>query len=300
MVPEVIKLLNITPDGIYLDGTIGLGGHAQAIVSHLSPKGLLLGLDGDAEALNYSKKNLTASCKIHLFNDSYSNFTHYLDPLNIREFDGMILDLGLSSFQLDTPERGFSYRFNGPLDMRFKKDSGINGVHIVNQWNERELSKLFKTYGEEHNSKAIAKSIVGCRVKQPIKTTFQLCDAVKQVVSPVQINKTLSRIFQAIRIEVNKELNSLTQFLIKFIDYLKIGGRVVILSYHSLEDRLVKNALTDLQKECICPPDFPECICDIVKRLNIITRKPLTPVDTEITVNKRASSAKLRAGEKLA
>jgi len=212
----------------------------------------------------------------------------------------MILDLGLSSFQLDTPERGFSYRFNGPLDMRFNKESGINGVQIINQWNERELSKLFKTYGEERNSKAIAKSIVGCRSKQTIKTTFQLRDAVKQVVSPVQINKTLSRIFQAIRIEVNQELDCLNQFLSTFIDHMKIGGRVVILSYHSLEDRLVKNAFTDLQKECICPPDFPECTCDNVKRLNILTRKPLTPSDTEIAANKRASSAKLRAGEKFA
>ena len=297
---EVLDLLNIHINGIYLDGTIGFGGHASAILSHLSNKGILVGLDGDVEALKHSKTVLSASSSIcHLFHDSYDNFARHLESLGIREVDGIFLDLGLSSHQIDSPHRGFSYQVNGPLDMRFNTDSPLAASEMINQWDEGQLNELIWRFGEERQATRIAKAIVERRKTRSITTTFELRDVVSSVVQSRYLTKSLSRVFQAFRIGVNRELETLQNFLDSFIDYLKTGGRTIIISYHSLEDRLVKNKFKELARGCICSPEIPECRCGLKPVIKILTRTPLRPTEMEVRRNRRARSAKLRAVEKI-
>lgn len=297
--PEVLSSLNIRPDGIYLDGTIGLAGHASSIESLLSERGILVGLDGDKEALRHSKTILSASSIRYLFSDSYDNFPKYLDSLGIGEVDGMLLDLGLSSYQIESAHRGFSYRIDGPLDMRFDVTASQTAEEIVNRWSERKLKEMIWEFSEERQSARIARAIVQNRKTKPITTTFELRDVVTKAVHTHFINKTVVRVFQAIRIAVNRELESLQNFLDVFVDYLAKGGRIVIISYHSLEDRLVKRRFKELVKGCICPPDFPICRCGREPSLRILTPTPVTPGESEVRRNPRARSAKLRAGEKI-
>lgn len=283
---EVLNLLDIRPDGIYLDGTAGLGGHASAIQSQLSEKGILIGLDVDEEAVKLSRTVLSASSTCHLFNDSFDNSPRYLESLGIEKVDGILIDLGLSSHQLESPHRGFSYRIEGPLDMRFNLASSLTAEEIVNRWDEHRLKEIIWKFGEERQAARISRAIVKRRKARPLSTTFDLRDAVLSVAAKRYATKSLSRVFQAFRIAVNGELNSLKAFLNTFMEYLAVGGRIVLIAYHSLEDRLVKNTFRELAKG---PPS----------RLRILTPRPVTPGEDEIRRNRRARSAKLRAGERI-
>jgi len=294
---EVLSYLAVKPDGIYLDGTVGLGGHASAVQSQLSPKGCLVGFDGDKEAVRHCEKLLSPSC--HLLQAPYDTFPQHLSSLKIQKLDGMLLDLGISSYQLDTPARGFAYRTEGPLDMRFDGSGSTTARHIVNRWPVSELKKLFKETGEERRASAISNAIAKVRDSNPVETTSDLTHIIKRVVSDHTVTKTLSRVFQALRIAVNGELGCLERFLDAFAGYLKTGGRIVIISYHSLEDRMVKQTFRKLEKGCVCPSEFPECRCGITPTLKVLTRRVVRPTEEETSENSRARSARLRAAEKI-
>jgi len=293
----VFSNLRVKPNGAYFDGTLGFGGHSKLIMEKFSNNGKLIGFDGDLDAIKYCESNLSSSCMI--INDSYSSFQKYLPEFGLNEFDGMLLDLGVSSYQIDNPKKGFSYSNNGPLDMRFNKNQKKTADEIINNWYEKDLIDLFKKYGEILNPKIIVKAIVEERKKIRLNTTFQLKKIILKIVGEYKSNKVLSKIFQAIRIEVNKELECLEFFLKHFINHLKKEGRIVIISYHSLEDRLVKQCFKKYQKGCICPNDFPKCICNIQPSLKLINSKVIIPNRNEISENSRSKSAKLRIAEKL-
>jgi len=293
----VLSYLQVQPDGIYLDCTIGMGGHASAVQNLLSAKGQLIGFDGDKEAVKHCRQNLSPSC--HLIHAPYNTFPNHLADLGVQQIDGMLLDLGISSYQLDNPIRGFSYRSNGPLDMRFDVNASTSASDIVNSWSRQELKKLFKDYGEERRGAAIASAIVDVRKKRQIAYTGQLAQIIESVVGSYVSTKSLSRIFQSIRIAVNDELGTLRQFLEKFMDYLSDGGRLVTISYHSLEDRLVKQAFRRLEKGCICPYNIPVCQCGLAPSLKVLTKRVVKPAKTEVEFNSRARSARLRAAEKI-
>ncbi|MDP6396941.1 MAG: 16S rRNA (cytosine(1402)-N(4))-methyltransferase RsmH [Candidatus Marinimicrobia bacterium] len=299
LLKETVDYLNIKRDGIYLDGTVGLGGHAAAILSLLSENGTLVGIDLDEEALTRCKESIGAASNCHLISDTFSNIPSILETLNLSQIDGLLLDLGISSLQLDSPKRGFSYRFNGPLHMGFSMTSSITANEIINTWSESELRKIIKKYGEDRMAGSVAKTIVQQRSKSAIDTTTQLRKVISTVVPPRYLNKSLSRIFQALRISVNSELDALTEVLKNFMNYLKPGGRMVTISYHSLEDRIVKQAFRGHAKECICPPKLPICQCDHKATVKILTSHPIIPSEDEINTNSRSRSAKLRAVERL-
>ena len=294
---DVLSYLAVKPDGIYLDGTLGLGGHASAVQKQLSPKGQLVGFDGDEEAVRHCEKLLSPSC--HLVQAPYDTFPQHLSSLSIQAVDGMLLDLGMSSYQLDTPARGFAYRTEGPLDMRFDENGTTTARHIVNSWPVSELKKLFKETGEERRAFAIATAIAKVRDSNPVDTTSDLTHIIKSVVGDHAATKTLSRIFQGLRMVVNSELMCLEKFLNTFAGYLKTGGRIVIISYHSLEDRMVKQTFRKLEKGCVCPPAFPECRCGISPTLKVLTPRVVRPTEEETVANNRARSGRLRAAEKI-
>ena len=282
MLNEVTSALNINPNGIYLDGTLGKGGHTSSIIKNLSQDGLMIGIDRDLEAIQFCEE-LFKDIKIphSFFHDSYHNINHILNKLNIKEVDGIILDLGLSSVQLSNPKRGFSYNLNADLDMRFDLKQKLKASDIINILNHQELANIIFKYGEEKRSRSIAKSIEKLR---PLKTVFDLVEAVRRVTPPNHRKKSLSRVFQAIRIKVNEELKKLDFFLLSFIKRLKLGGRIIIISFHSLEDRLVKHHFKNIAKN---------------SQLRIQTKKPLLASRDEILNNKRSRSAKLRIAEKI-
>ena len=279
---EVLSYLDISHNGIYLDGTIGLGGHANLIARNLSTKGHLIGIDRDSEALKYTTKRLS-SCKspVSIFHESYHNFESILDRLGIYQLNGILLDLGLSSYQMDSNSRGFSYKSNSELDMRFDKSQKLKASDLLNHSSVNDLANIIYQYGEERYSRTIAKKIVKMR---PLLSVSDLNEAVRLTTHPSKRNKTLARVFQALRIKVNEELDKLEIFLSMFINRLSIGGRIIIISFHSLEDRLVKHAFRTLAKN---------------QQLSILTKKPITPSKSEIIHNNRSKSAKLRAGEKI-
>ena len=278
---EVLSHLNILKDGIYLDGTIGLGGHANMILSQLSAKGRLIGVDRDEEALRICKKSLSSSnSSLSLLNQSYHNINSILDHLKIEKVNGILLDLGISSLQLDSIERGFSFNNDASLDMRFDRSQKKTANHIINKTPEKILADILFYNGEEKRSRSIARNIVRMR---PIEKVSELVEAVRRSTPPFKRNKSLSRVFQAIRIAVNDELEKLDMFLSAFYDRLTNGGRIVIISFHSLEDRKVKHSFKKLKIE---------------KKFNILTRKPIIPTEKEIRKNSRSKSAKLRAAEK--
>ena len=283
MSTEVVSLLKIDPKGIYCDGTIGLGGHAEKIIQKLSNEGHLIGIDKDENAISLCKKRLNSSrfTKISLFNDSFVNAKKLLARIGVKEVNGFLLDLGMSSMQLDSPIRGFSFNSKSPLDMRFDVSQSLTANNIVNGFSFFNLANIIYNYGEERNSRRIAKSILSYR---PIKNVEALASAINKVTHPRHRNKTLSRVFQAIRIEVNNELKNLEQILDLFIDLLKSGGRIVIISFHSLEDRLVKKKFKKLSDS---------------NQLNVLSKKPIMASDLELKLNTRSRSAKLRAGEKI-
>jgi len=299
LLKETIDYLNIKRDGVYLDGTVGLGGHAAAILSLLSENGALVGLDLDEEALTRCKESIGAASNCHLISGTFSEIPTILDTLKLSQIDGLLLDLGLSSLQLDTPERGFSYRFDGPLHMGFSMTSSITANEIINTWPEYDLRILIKKYGEDPMAVSVAKAIVKQRSKSDINTTTELRKVISTIVPPRYLNKSLSRIFQALRISVNSELEALAEVLKNFINYLKPGGRMVTISYHSLEDRIVKQAFREHARSCICPPKLPICQCNQKASLQILTPRPIIPSEEEINANSRSRSAKLRAVERI-
>ena len=286
-------------NGIYFDGTLGFGGHSSGILNRLSADGLLIGTDVDQDAFSFSKKKFSEDKRLKLYNMNFSQIDIIAKIESIPFFDGILADLGVSSFQLDTAESGFSYRSNAQLDLRMDKSKVINAADVVNSYSEEDLANIIFQFGEEKNSRKIAKVICGERREKKIQTTLDLSNIVTQITPQRFHTKTLSRVFQALRIYVNDELNTLKLFLKKSIELLKPEGRMVILSYHSLEDRIVKEAFKYETLDCICPPGSPICNCDKVPRLKIITKKPVTPDNKEIEDNFRSRSAKLRAAERI-
>jgi len=282
MPSEVLSYLNISKDGTYVDGTIGLGGHSSLILPHLSTKGHLIGIDRDVEALEICKKGLSKyQSTLSLFNESYHNLDSILDQLEIDSVNGILLDLGLSSFQLDSQDRGFSYKIDSELDMRFDKSQKTNANQILNKLPEKELADILFFNGEERRSRGIARSIIRMR---PLLKVSDLVESIRKSTPPSKRNKSIARVFQAIRIAVNDELKILDIFLSSFCDRLIEGGRIVIISFHSLEDRKVKHCFRSLKHE---------------QKLSILTKKPLIPTQKEIFNNKKSKSAKLRAAERI-
>ncbi len=301
LVEEIFDLLVTDRSGAYIDLTVGLGGHIAALAQRLEKDARLYGIDKDKEALERASKKIKSfdqSTELKLA--SYAEIETVANEFGVERFDGAFLDLGLSSLQIDDARRGFSFSGEGPLDMRFDQDSAAaTAADLVNKLSERELAKIFWEYGEEKRSKAVAAVIVRERQKEMILTTSQLAKIVKSTINPPHVVKSLARIFQALRIAVNSELETLQKALPKIIASLKTGGRLAVISYHSLEDRIVKNSFRDLLNNCSCPPDLPQCVCGAVAQIKLITKKPVYPTESEIKANPRARSARLRVAEKV-
>ena len=301
---ETIENLNIKPDGIYVDGTLGGGGHAYQVASRLSEKGRLIGIDQDADAIAAAGERLKEfGDKITIIRSNYANMKEELHRIGVEKVDGIGLDLGVSSFQLDTPERGFTYRDeNAPLDMRMDDRQSLTAKDIVNGYSEMNLYRIIRDYGEDKFAKNIAKHIVQERAKKPIETTGELTEIIRASI-PMKVQVTgghpAKRTFQAIRIELNKELEVLQNNLDDMIDLLNPGGRICIITFHSLEDRIVKTNFKRNEKPCTCPSDFPVCVCGKKSKGKGVTRKPILPSEEELEVNSRSKSAKLRVFERV-
>lgn len=300
MLMECIEGLNIKPDGIYIDGTMGGAGHSKEIVKRISEKGLLVGIDRDEEAICVAKERLNEFSNVVFVHDNHDNIKNILEELDIPEVDGILLDLGVSSYQLDERNRGFSYMLDSNLDMRMDKSQELTAKDVVNKYSEEDLARIIFEYGEERYSRKIANRIVNTRKDKEIKTTEELVNIIKSVI-PFSKNDghPAKRTFQAIRIEVNNEIKPLYNTIIDCIDSLKSGGRLCVLTFHSLEDRAVKNAFIDSAGKCTCPPGLPYCMCGAVTKGKIITRKPMLPSEKEMNENSRSKSAKLRIFEKI-
>jgi len=286
---EIVDNLKINPDGIYMDCTIGFGGHSESIAKKLSNKGNLIGIDLDPYALKMAKEKLEGKYKNIIYsNSSYIDFPDILNSHGIKEVDGFLFDLGISSYQIDSEHRGFSYRFNGPLNMNFNQNSTNNNAeHIINKYSEKELSDIIRIYGEERYHRRIAKSIVEKRKKKKIKDTFDLKQVIIDAI-PFYSNKVLSRVFQSIRITVNDEINIIKNTLPKAVNFLKVGGRIAVISFHSIEDRIIKHFFKDNSNSNLNS-----------SKLKIITKKPIIASHYEQKNNRRSKSAKLRIAEKI-
>jgi 16S rRNA (cytosine1402-N4)-methyltransferase len=303
MVSEVVDYLNCQPGKTYLDGTIGGTGHTSAILERIYPDGCLVGIDQDLDAIENAKTVLQhAKTATHLFHGNYSEFPEFLGQLGILSVDGMLLDLGVSFHQLESSGRGFSFKREEPLDMRMDTRSGTRAEDLVNTLDEKELAYIFKRYGEERWARQIARRIATVRRKTKIRSSLQLANIVSQAVPRSKWKPgrhPATRVFMALRITVNHELERLKQFMNIFAAYLKPGGRICILTFHSLEDRIVKQGFKTLEKVCTCPPDFPICVCQKKRRIRILTKKGLRPTPEEISANPMARSTTLRVAEKL-
>lgn len=300
---ECIDGLHIKPDGIYIDGTLGGAGHSYVIASKLDENGLLIGIDQDIEAIEVASKRLEEfGKKIKIFHNNYVNYKDVLADINIDAVDGILLDLGVSSYQLDNSERGFSYRYDAPLDMRMNRDNPLTAKEIVNGYSESELFRVIRDYGEDKFAKNIAKHIVRQRNIKEIETTFELNEVIKAAI-PAKMRQDgghpSKRTFQAIRIECNKELEVLRDSIDSMIDTLNPGGRLCIITFHSLEDRIVKNIFKTAVNPCTCPPSFPICVCGKKSRGKLLSNKPILPSEEELENNSRSKSAKLRIFEKI-
>ncbi|MCM8711001.1 16S rRNA (cytosine(1402)-N(4))-methyltransferase RsmH [Clostridium sp. SYSU_GA19001] len=299
---ETVEALNIKEDGIYVDCTLGGAGHSSEIIKKLSSKGRLIGIDQDRDALNAAKERLKEYNNVILVHDNFTNIEAILNDLNIDKVDGVLADLGVSSYQLDKGERGFSYMQDAPLDMRMNRESEFSAYNVVNNYSEEELYKVIRDYGEEKFAGRIAKFIINRRKEGPIRTTFQLVDIIKSAI-PAKMRREgphpAKRTFQAIRIEVNKELEILDKTIDGAVRKLNTGGRIAIITFHSLEDRIIKNKFKTLEEPCTCPKEFPICVCGKKPELKVITRKPIEPSAMEVEVNPRSRSAKLRVAEKI-
>jgi len=302
MLEKVLNGLNIRPDGIYVDGTLGGGGHSLEIARRLV-RGRLIGIDQDGAAVEAAGARLAPySDNVTIVRDNYRNMADILTGLGISGVDGILLDLGVSSYQLDDAERGFTYRTDAPLDMRMDQRSRKTARDIVNHYSEHELCRIIRDYGEERFAENIARNIVRARQRAPLETTGELSEIIHESI-PAKARRTggnpSRRTFQAIRIELNEELTILDESLDSFISLLNDGGRFCVITFHSLEDRIVKNAFRTNENPCICPPDFPVCVCGRVSKGRVITRKPVVPGEQELESNPRSASAKLRIFERV-
>jgi 16S rRNA (cytosine1402-N4)-methyltransferase len=291
-------LLTIS-EGIYVDCTTGGAGHSQLILEKMVPSGRLVCIDADADAIQFAQEQLQAHSNVILRQSYFDQLDVILAHEKLLPVQGFLFDLGISSYQIDRPDKGFSFISDGPLDMRFDQKQKLSAREVVNHYSQEQLEQLFWKYGEEKKGRVIAGKIVEQRRSGTIETTGKLSEIIQKAVSPRLINKTLARIFQAIRIEVNDELGRLRTALEKAFNCLCLSGRIVVISYHSLEDRIVKDFFREKERDCICPPQFPRCVCDKVSELRILTKKPLLPSPEEILQNPRSRSAKLRAAEKI-
>ena len=299
MLEECIQGLNIKTDGIYVDGTMGGAGHSKEIAKKISNKGLLIGIDRDEEAICVAKERLKEFENVKYIHDNHDNIKNILESIDIPKVDGILLDLGVSSYQLDERNRGFSYMGNGELDMRMDQTQGLTAKEVVNTYKEEELARIIYEYGEEKFSRQIARKIVEYRKQKVIETTEELVNIIESVI-PYRKGEghPAKRTFQAIRIEVNDEIKPLYKTVMDCIESLNPNGRLCILTFHSLEDRAVKNAFTDAQGKCICPKDLPYCVCGAKSEGKIINKKPIIATEEEQTENSRSKSAKLRIFER--
>ncbi len=302
LLKETIEALNIDPHGLYVDGTLGRGGHSRAILEKLTD-GRLIAIDRDQTAIDDCRRRLCEfNDKITYVHGNFRDIKSILNDAGDAQVDGMLFDLGVSSPQLDEAERGFSYMHDAPLDMRMDKTATVTAKDVVNTWPEDELRRIFFEYGEERYATRIAAGIVRRRKEAPIETTFELVDAIKSSMPAQALREKqhpAKRTFQAIRIAVNDELDSISDMLSDAADCLKSGGRIAVISFHSLEDRIVKNLFNSKEKGCTCPPDFPVCVCGFKQTMKVITRKPIVAGKKELEINPRARSAKLRVAEKI-
>lgn len=303
LLQECIDALNIRPDGIYLDGTLGGAGHSSQIARRLTEGGRLIGVDRDRTALAAAKERLAPYAdRVTLVHSNFAEIDAILDSLGIPAVDGMLFDLGVSSPQLDDASRGFSYMADAPLDMRMDKDDALTAGEVVNTWPQGELRRILYDYGEERYAPQIAAAICRAREKAPIETTLELVDIIRSAMPAQALREKqhpAKRSFQAIRIAVNDELGELPPMLRAAADHLNPGGRLAVISFHSLEDRIVKKTMQELATGCTCPPNFPVCVCGKKPKMKLVSRKPITAGDDELSYNPRARSAKLRVAEKL-
>ena len=292
---ESVDFLITDVAGTYFDATLGFGGHSEEILKRLSAKGKLIATDKDDEAFKFAKKKFSEDFRFVPYKASFTEIKTIAKIEFIDKFDGILADLGVSSYQLDNPREGFTYRQDAPLDLRMDKASSLTAAEVLNTYEERKIADILYKFGEEKASRKIARAIVEKRKREKFENTSQLVEVVERIIPPRFLAKSLSRVFQALRIEVNNELEELKKFLVDAVDLLKPGGRIVVISYHSLEDRIVKEAFKYEALDCVCPPEAPVCVCDKESRLKILTKKPLIPSEEEIESNFRARSAKLRA-----
>ena len=302
LLSECMESLNIRPDGIYVDGTLGGGGHSYEICRRLSDKGRLIGIDQDEAAIEAARVRLGEfKYKVTIIRSNYCNMRAELTKLHSTAVDGILLDLGVSSYQLDNAERGFTYREDAPLDMRMDQRQTMTARDIVNGYSESELYRIIRDYGEDKFAKNIAKHIVSARSEKPLETTGELIQVIKAAI-PMKVRAVgghpAKRTFQAIRIELNRELDVLKDSLGDMIDLLDDGGRIAVITFHSLEDRIVKNIFKENEDPCICPKEFPVCVCGRKSKGKVITRKPIIPSEEELEENKRSKSSKLRVFER--
>jgi 16S rRNA (cytosine1402-N4)-methyltransferase len=301
LLDECIEALNIRPDGVYVDGTLGRAGHSREIVQKLTT-GRLICIDRDMAAIDAAKERLAPWMeRVTLVHGNFADLGEVLREKEIAGVDGMLFDLGVSSPQLDDASRGFSYMQDAPLDMRMDKTAALTAYEVVNVWSYEELRRILFEYGEERYAPAIAKAIVRARETRPVETTLELVDLIKSAMSPAALREKqhpAKRSFQAIRIAVNGELDALPPMLKSATEALNPGGRLAVITFHSLEDRIVKRAMQDMARGCTCPPEFPVCICGKKPKLKLLTRKPIVSGEAELEENPRARSAKLRVAEK--
>lgn len=302
LLEETIENLNIRPDGIYVDGTLGGGGHSYSILKKLKKQGRLIGIDQDEAAIEAAKERLSEfQDRLTIVRSNYADMKNVLKELGICKVDGILLDLGVSSYQLDTKERGFTYREDAPLDMRMDQRQEKTARDIINEYSEAELYRMIRDYGEDKFAKNIAKHIVRERELHPIETTSQLTEIIKNAI-PMKVRATgghpAKKTFQAVRIELNRELEVLNRSIDTMIELLNPGGRLCIITFHSLEDRIVKSRFRENEHPCICPPDFPVCVCGRTPKGRQITRKPIVPAEEEMEANSRSKSSKLRVFER--
>ncbi|MCF6268289.1 MAG: 16S rRNA (cytosine(1402)-N(4))-methyltransferase RsmH [Melioribacteraceae bacterium] len=296
---ESIENLISNKSGIYFEGTIGFGGHTELILSHLDADAKYIGTDKDIAAYEHCKNKFKDDKRVELYNASFTNIIDISKIEFIEKFDGIFADLGVSSFQLDNKDSGFTFREDVQLDLRMDKSQGEPASFYLNKISEKELADIFFKYGEERNSKKIAQAICNYRLNDKIETTGQLKGIIEEFTPERFLNKTLARIFQALRIFVNNELDELEEFLEKAVSVLNSNGRLAIITFHSLEDRIVKNYFKEKTKTCVCPTEYPVCMCDTKPELKIVTKKPIVPSAEEVKLNRRSRSAKLRVAEKL-
>ncbi|MEZ3443980.1 MAG: 16S rRNA (cytosine(1402)-N(4))-methyltransferase RsmH [Lachnospiraceae bacterium] len=303
LLEETIEALNVKPDGVYLDGTLGGGGHACEVCRRLNDQGRFYGIDQDEAAVEAAGKRLEEfGSRVTIIRDNYCNAREALREKGVECVDGIVLDLGVSSYQLDTAERGFTYKYDAPLDMRMDQRQRMTARDIVNDYDEQSLYRIIRDYGEDQFARNIAKHIVQARMEKPVETTFELNEIIKAAI-PARMRAVgghpSKRTFQAIRIECNHELDVLRDTLQDFIDMLNPQGRLCIITFHSLEDRIVKSFFREMENPCTCPPEFPVCICGKTPYGKVISRKPILPTQEEMEENPRSKSAKLRAFERI-